>query len=169
MQIAMIMGAALCIITGVYPYFAYELTPYATMGHPFTAHHIMEYLGLFIGATIPFALFIKRMAPHDTITLDADWFYRRWIPSMLNWIFEHVYDFFGRMEKIFEECGANITFMVKHPSKVFTEVESFAEMREKYENEPDEGLFEGDLPVGVFMQVFVIFCIVAFLVVLIVE
>jgi len=169
MQIAMMMGTALCIITGVYPYFAYELTPYATMGHPFTAHHIMEYLGLFIGATIPFTLFIKRMAPHDTITLDTDWVYRRWIPNMLTWLSEHVYDFFGRMERIFAECGANITFMVKHPSKVFTETESFAEMREKYEDEPDEGFFEGDLPVGVFMQVFIIFCIVAFLVVLMVE
>lgn len=169
MQIAMIMGTILCIITGVYPYFAYELTPYATMAHPFTAHHILEYLGLFIGATIPFMMFIKRMAPHDTITLDTDWFYRKWVPNMLTWISVNVHSFFGRMEKFFAECGANITFMIKHPSKVFTEEETLFELREKYENDPDEGFFEGDLPVGIFMQVFIIFCIVAFLVVLMVE
>ena len=169
MTIAMMMATLLCIITGVYPYFAYELTPNATMAHPFDMDHILEYLGLFVGATAPFALLIKRMAPHDTINLDTDWFYRRWVPNLLTNLSENVHRLFERMERIFAECGANVRFLVKHPSKVFTEEASFSEMRRKYENEPDEGLFEGNVPVGMFMQVFIIFCIVAFLIVLMVE
>ena len=45
------------------------------MGHPFTAERILEYIGLFIGATVPFALLLPKMAPHDRISLDFDWIF----------------------------------------------------------------------------------------------
>ena len=37
----------------------------------------MEYVALFIGSTLVFYLFRKIMAPHDMISLDFDWLYRK--------------------------------------------------------------------------------------------
>ncbi|MGN0732706.1 MAG: Na(+)/H(+) antiporter subunit D [Emergencia sp.] len=77
MNLAMIIGAASCIVTGVLPKILYSILPYASDGHPFTMHHIMEYVALFIGSTLVFYLFRKIMAPHDMISLDFDWIYRK--------------------------------------------------------------------------------------------
>lgn len=77
MKIAMVMGSLTCIVTGVVPSIVYKLTPCATDGNPFTAEHILEYLILFTGATIVFWFFRKIMLPHDEITLDFDWFFRK--------------------------------------------------------------------------------------------
>ena len=77
MKIGMALGTLACIVTGFFPNSVYMLTPCATDGHPFTAEHILEYLLLFIGTTIVFWYFRKIMLPHDEITLDFDWFFRR--------------------------------------------------------------------------------------------
>ena len=77
MKIGMALGALACIVTGVFPNLVYDITPFGTDGNPFTIEHILEYLLLFIGATIVFYLFRKVMLPHDEITLDFDWFFRK--------------------------------------------------------------------------------------------
>lgn len=77
MKIGMALGTLACIVTGLFPDSVYKLTPCATDGHPFTAEHILEYLLLFLGTTIVFWFFRKIMLPHDEITLDFDWFFRR--------------------------------------------------------------------------------------------
>ena len=69
MKAAMVMGTLLCIVTGLFPGYCYELMPGATMAHPFSAEHILEYIALFIGATVVFARYIKKMEPHDVICL----------------------------------------------------------------------------------------------------
>lgn len=95
-QIAMIAGTAMSFVIGAKPEVLYNRLAYQTMVDPFTLPHILEYVAIIIGGTIPFALYIYRIAPHDEISIDFDWFYRRplfrlvkaasgWIYSFMEW------------------------------------------------------------------------------------
>ncbi len=77
MRLAMLLGAAGCVVTGVFPQIMQGVTPFLSDGHPYTVDHITQYLELFAAAAIAFVMYLSHMAPHTGITLDADWFYRR--------------------------------------------------------------------------------------------
>lgn len=94
MKIGMVLGAFACIVTGVFPKLVYNITPFGTDGNPFTLEHILEYIILFIGATFVFWFFIYRMKPHDELSLDFDWFYRRPLNNFIQFISKKIYIFF---------------------------------------------------------------------------
>ena len=170
MQAAMAAGCILCIVTGVFPEIGYSLSPGQTMGHPFTAEHILEYLGMFVGATAVFAALLPKMAPHDTLTLDFDWFYRKWLAAALTFLSRSVYLVFGFFEIRWNHFMHMIGRIIRQPSRLFDG--SFRQTHEKSrdeEMEDDTGAFEGDMPVGRFMQIFVVFCVVAFVVIMVLE
>ena len=77
MRLAMLLGAAGCVVTGVFPQIMQGVTPFLSDGHPYTVDHITQYLELFASAAIAFVMCLPRMAPHEGITLDADWLYRK--------------------------------------------------------------------------------------------
>ena len=77
MRLAMLLGAAGCVVTGVFPQIMQGMTPFLSDGHPYTVDHITQYLELFASAAIAFVMCLPRMAPHEGITLDADWLYRK--------------------------------------------------------------------------------------------
>ncbi len=77
MRLAMLLGAAGCVLTGVFPQIMQGVTPFLSDGHPYTVDHVTQYLELFAAAAIAFVMYLPHMAPHAGITLDADWFYRR--------------------------------------------------------------------------------------------
>ncbi len=77
MRLAMLLGAAGCVLTGVFPQIMQSVTPFLSDGHPYTVDHVTQYLELFAAAAIAFVMYLPHMAPHAGITLDADWFYRR--------------------------------------------------------------------------------------------
>lgn len=77
MYVAIIIGAALCVLFGVAPNLAYNMLPYPEHYHIYSLHHILEYTQLIPAALLAFVLYLKNMAPHDTITLDFDWFARK--------------------------------------------------------------------------------------------
>ena len=83
MKLGMILGSLACIVSGVRPRLVYMLTLYQTDGNPFTMEHIVEYICLFVGATIMFWVLRKKMTPHDEITLDFDYFYRRGVTNIV--------------------------------------------------------------------------------------
>ena len=60
-KIAMILGAAGCVITGLFPGIVYGLSPFGTDGHPFTVDHITQYVQLFAGAIIVFVMYLEHM------------------------------------------------------------------------------------------------------------
>lgn len=165
MQIAMVIGAALCILTGLFPDFCYSMMPNATMAHPFSLHHILEYVGLFIGGSVPFVMLLPMMAPHDMLSLDFDWFYRRLIPKALTWLSRQVYWFFSRFEQVYDSSVLLCRYILRHPLKVFSNIHELKDMQE----DEGQGSFEGEMPVGAFMQTFLVFCIIAFLVILVLE
>lgn len=83
MRLAMVLGAAGCVLTGVFPQIMQSVTPFLSDGHPYTVDHITQYLELFAAAAAAFVMYLSHMAPHAGITLDADWFCRRPLAVMV--------------------------------------------------------------------------------------
>lgn len=77
MRIAMVFFAALCIGLGVYPDPLYRLLPYPVSYVPYTAPHVVQILQLLLFSGLAFFLMLPAMKRTLTITLDFDWFYRR--------------------------------------------------------------------------------------------
>ena len=100
MNIAMILGALSCVITGIWPDLVYNLTPFQTDGHPFTAEHIAEYLALFVGTTLVFWLLRKKMSAHDELSLDFDIIYRKGLNGFVLWLSRGLHTAFDCCEKV---------------------------------------------------------------------
>ncbi len=83
-KIAMVMASVGCFVCGVLPNFVYGLTPYGSDGHPFTVDHVTQYMQLFAAAGIAFLMYLDHMKPHDELSLDVDWLYRKPLPMVLN-------------------------------------------------------------------------------------
>lgn len=149
MNLAMVMGAALCVITGVLPGLGYNLMPYQTIGHPFTAHHILEYIGIFIGATIPFALLIRKMAPHDNLSLDFDWIYRKPLAYAVFGLSKRIHSVFVCCEKMAGGVTDIIKRLLNDPAQVLYNATHWHKDEE-------------EVPIGNFVWIFLLFCIVAF-------
>ena len=114
MQVAMIAGSAMCIVTGIFPKILYSITPYATDGHPFTVMHVLEYLILFAGATAVFFFFRERMEPHDELTLDFDWVYRKGLNKLVLFLSRVLHD-------AFDYCGVKVLAGIRALARVFSD------------------------------------------------
>ena len=79
MKIAMGLGAALCVVTGCFPWLSlYPFLPFGPVEYvPYTVTHISNQLMMAFVGVIPFLMFLPRMEPHTALSLDTDWFYRR--------------------------------------------------------------------------------------------
>lgn len=77
MQLAMGLTAFLCVFIGLYPKILFHLLPYDTVHYqPFTLHHIIGVIQLFLLAGLVFMLAKTAFSPHRDIVLDFDYFYR---------------------------------------------------------------------------------------------
>lgn len=86
MKLAMIAGATACVVTGLFPGLVYGLTPFGSDGHPFTADHVTQYVGMFAGAALVFVMYIRHMEPAAKLTLDTDWLYRKPLKYAFWWL-----------------------------------------------------------------------------------
>lgn len=77
MRLAMLLFAALCIIIGVLPGPLYAMLPYPVAYEPYAAVHVVAQLQLLLFSGLAFFLMLPQMRRTLTITLDWDWFYRR--------------------------------------------------------------------------------------------
>ncbi len=77
MELAMGLGAFLCILYGVYPNLLYARLPHAMTYNPFTLEHIVDYIQLLLATAVAFWLLLPRLEPKANLTLDFDWFYRK--------------------------------------------------------------------------------------------
>ena len=84
MNIAMILGTAATVAIGIMPDKFYALMPNGTIVEPYNMGHVLEYVAIFIGGSIPFFLYIRKMKPHEEITIDFDWFYRKPFNALVN-------------------------------------------------------------------------------------
>ena len=77
MCVAMGLFAVLCITLGVSPGVLYAMLPYAVDYAPYTAAHVVSQLQLLLFAGLAFFAMLPMMKRTLTISLDFDWFYRR--------------------------------------------------------------------------------------------
>ncbi|MEE9386758.1 MAG: Na(+)/H(+) antiporter subunit D [Nannocystaceae bacterium] len=87
MKLAMIFFAGLCLLLGVYPQPLYEILPFpAPPGeHLYAAYsgaHVVGQLQLLLFAGLAFFVLLPMLKRTLTITLDFDWFYRRFFPGL---------------------------------------------------------------------------------------
>jgi multicomponent Na+:H+ antiporter subunit D len=86
MLVAMGLGAALCILIGVFPSILYARLPFAAEFVPYTPRHVLSTLGLLGFTALGFFLLLKQLDPEPTVSLDTDWFYRRGLSALMPWL-----------------------------------------------------------------------------------
>ena len=85
MLIAMGLTTLLCVAIGAYSPWLYSLLPYDVDYHPYTAGHVINQIQLLFFTGLAFAILIRfKIYPLDknSINLDFDIVYRRWLPAL---------------------------------------------------------------------------------------
>ena len=77
MRGAMVLFAFLCIFLGVWPDPLYAILPYPVSYVPYTAEHVVTMFQLLLFSGLAFFLLLPLMKRTLTISLDIDWFYRK--------------------------------------------------------------------------------------------
>jgi multicomponent Na+:H+ antiporter subunit D len=77
MLLAMALFAVLCIGLGIYPQPLYALLPFPVDYVPYTGPHVVTQLQLLLFSGLAFFVMLPQMRRTLTISLDVDWFYRR--------------------------------------------------------------------------------------------
>lgn len=83
MRWAMILFAFLCIALGVWYAPLYAMLPYATDYAPYTGAHVLTQTQLLLFSGLAFFVALPYLKRTPTITLDADWLYRRAGPAIV--------------------------------------------------------------------------------------
>ena len=84
MLLAMGLAAVLCLYVGSYPWTLYALLPFDATYNPFDMTHVIVQMQmLFFGALAVFWMMRSGRYPaeENAINLDADWIYRKLLPS----------------------------------------------------------------------------------------
>ena len=77
MKMAMIIFAFACIFLGIFPNVLYAMLPYEVNYVPYTAAHTVTQLQLLLFSGLAFFVMLPMMKRTLTISLDFDWFYRK--------------------------------------------------------------------------------------------
>ncbi len=77
MLLAMALAGGLCILMGLFPGILYRLLPYPVDYHPFTAGHFIGAFEMLSLTAVVFFLLQKKLQPHQHVSIDTDWFYRK--------------------------------------------------------------------------------------------
>lgn len=88
MLLGMGLTTLLCIAIGVYSPWLYSLLPYEVDYHPYTVDHVINQLQLLLFTALAFAILVRYgMFPRvkNTINLDFDITYRKWLPAAYGW------------------------------------------------------------------------------------
>jgi multicomponent Na+:H+ antiporter subunit D len=79
---AMWLFSFLCIYLGLFPQPLYAILPYPVDYEPYTLDHVVTQLQLLLFAGFAFFVLLDQMKRTLTISLDFDWFYRRFFKSL---------------------------------------------------------------------------------------
>ncbi len=85
MRAAMVFFAAICVFLGVFPGVLYDILPYQAEAVEYgrvvySFEHIMTMLGLLLFAGLAFFMLLPMLKRTETLTLDFDWIWRRFVP-----------------------------------------------------------------------------------------
>lgn len=82
MRAAMSVFSFLCIFLGIFPNLLYSILPYPIEYEPYTTGHIVTQFQVLLFAGFAFFALLPLMKRTLTITLDFDWFYRRFLKAV---------------------------------------------------------------------------------------
>ncbi len=82
MRLAMYLFAALCIGLGIWPGPLYDILPFPVNYEPYTGEHLVFQFQLLLFADLAFFVLLPMMRRTETISLDVDWFYRRFFSEL---------------------------------------------------------------------------------------
>lgn len=116
--LAMVAATVLVVITGIRPEICYDMLS-MDASHLFAADHVLEYIGLFAGATVPFVLLRTFMSPHEGINLDVDRFYRITLYRGVFALSDVVHLFFAKYAVIFDNFYRSVGDALRSPGRVF--------------------------------------------------
>jgi multicomponent Na+:H+ antiporter subunit D len=92
MRAAMVLVSILCILFGISPGILYQHLPFNSQFVPYTGDHVVSQLQLLLFSGLAFFIMLGWLKRTLTITLDADWFYRKMGPAVVRRMSAH----FGR-------------------------------------------------------------------------
>jgi len=84
LRYAMWLFSFLCIAIGLLPNTLYAILPYPVDYQPYTVHHLVTQFQLLLFAGFAFFVMLKQMRRTLTISLDFDWFYRKFFKEIGN-------------------------------------------------------------------------------------
>jgi len=84
MYLGMGLAAVLCTLYGVMPNLLYRMLPFPVHFEPYTTAHLVESVQILLFTFVGFWVLRRRLTPHEGISLDLDWFYRRTKPFFRN-------------------------------------------------------------------------------------
>ena len=84
LRYAMWLFSFLCIAIGLYPYPLYAILPYPVDYQPYTVEHLVTQFQILLFAGFAFFVMLKQMRRTLTISLDFDWFYRKFLKEISN-------------------------------------------------------------------------------------
>ena len=87
MQMGMIFYAFICILLGIFPGLLYFMLPYEVNYVPYTTSHVVTQLQLLLFSGLAFFVMLPLMKRTLTLSLDIDWFYRKWAPVLIKKMF----------------------------------------------------------------------------------
>ena len=82
MRLAMWLFSFLCLAIGVYPQPLYAILPYPVDYQPYTVDHLVTQFQVLLFAGFAFFVMLKQMRRTLTISLDFDWFYRKFFKEI---------------------------------------------------------------------------------------
>ena len=83
MGAAMVLFSAICLLIGIMPESFYQLLPYPVEYQAYTAGKVLFYLQLLLFSGLAFFLLLPLMKRTETISLDADWLWRKLFPNAM--------------------------------------------------------------------------------------
>ena len=83
MLIGMGLAAFVCILLGLVPGLLYHQLPFDVDYHPYTAEHLVGSFQILACTLLGFLLFLYKLHPEDTISVDTDWLYRKAAPGFM--------------------------------------------------------------------------------------
>jgi multicomponent Na+:H+ antiporter subunit D len=116
MYAGMGLVALLCFFFGVVPAALYRYLPYPVEYHPFTGAHLVETVQMLALTFVGFWLLRRRLAPHATVALDADWFYRRPAPVLRRWVVAGTDRAFLALERWGDRAAAAAARRLRNPA-----------------------------------------------------
>ncbi len=111
MRAAMTIFSFLCVFIGIFPNLLYKILPYPIDYEPYTAGHLVTQFQILLFAGFAFFALLPLMKRTLTITLDFDWFYRRFLRIIGTEFSIHMGDFvkktthllFTKLQRLFEK------------------------------------------------------------------